>query len=107
MRMHDHIWSYCELRGGGQSSLSVGDVLSNLIHSLCEGIHAVRVPSGTPGKGGCLCSCHDNYSDVAAVSVSPASHENETTVCLVCGVGDENVLDCVILSHSLPICHAA
>ena len=47
--MDDHIWSCCELSVGGQSSLSVGDVLSNLIHSLCEGIHAVRVPSGTPG----------------------------------------------------------
>ena len=60
--MADHIWSCCELSGGGQSSLSVGDVLSNVIHSLCEGIHAVRVPSGTPGVGGCLCSCHDNCS---------------------------------------------
>ena len=39
-RMDDHIWSCCELSVGGQSSLSVGDVLSNLIHSLCEGIHA-------------------------------------------------------------------
>ena len=44
--MDDHIWSCCELSGGGQSSLSVGDVFSNLIHSLCEGIHAVRVPQG-------------------------------------------------------------
>ena len=60
--MDDHIWSCCELSGGGQSSLSVGDVLSNLIHSLCEGIHAVRVPSGTPGVDSCLCSCHDNCS---------------------------------------------
>ena len=40
-RMADHIWSCCELSVGGQSSLSVGDVLSNLIHSLCEGIHTV------------------------------------------------------------------
>ena len=77
--MHDHIWSCCELSGGGQSSLSVGDVLSNLIDSLCEGIHAVRVPSGTPGVGGCLCSYHEDCSvltGVAAVSVSPESHEN-------------------------------
>ena len=40
-RMADHVWSCCELSVGGQSSLSVGDVFSNLIHSLCEGIHAV------------------------------------------------------------------
>ena len=26
--------------------VSVVDVLSNVIHSLCEGIHAVRVPQG-------------------------------------------------------------
>ena len=50
-RMDDHIWSCCELSGGGRSSLSIGDVLSNLIHTLCEGIHAVRVPSGTPWSG--------------------------------------------------------
>ena len=44
--MDDHIWSCCELTVGGQSSLTVDDVFSNLIHSLCEAIHAVRVPSG-------------------------------------------------------------
>ena len=60
--MDDHIWSCCELSVGGQSSLLVVDVLSNLIHSLCEGIHAVNVPSGSPGVGGCLCSCHGNCS---------------------------------------------
>ena len=43
-----HIWSWCDLSGAGHSSLSVGDVLSNLIHSLCEGIHAVRGPSAHP-----------------------------------------------------------
>ena len=42
--MHDHICSWCELSGGGQSSVSVGDAHSNLIYSLCEGIHAVVVP---------------------------------------------------------------
>ena len=29
-RMADHIWSCCELSVGGQSSLSVGDVFSNV-----------------------------------------------------------------------------
>ena len=57
-RAHVHIWSCCKLSGGGQNSLSFCDVLSNLIHSFCEGIHAVRVHSGTPRVGSCLCSCH-------------------------------------------------
>ena len=46
----------------GQSSLLVVDVFSNLIHSLCEGIHAANVHSGSPGVGGCLCSCHGECS---------------------------------------------
>ena len=60
--MDDHIWSCCELSVGGQSSLSVVDVFSNLILSLCEGIHAVKVLSGSPGMGRCLCSCHGDCS---------------------------------------------
>ena len=64
---YGHIWSWCDLSGGGQSSLSVGDVLSNLTHSLCEGIHAVTFSSGTLGVGSCLCSCHGDCSTCCQV----------------------------------------
>ena len=38
-RMDDHIWSCCEPSGGGQRSLLVSDVFSNLIHFLSKYIH--------------------------------------------------------------------
>ena len=77
-------------------------MLSNLIHSLCEGIHAVRVPSGTPRVGGCLCSCHDDCSVCCGGRTSVCSlaqhHmvESETTILFVCGVRHEECI-CFVL----------
>ena len=46
--MDDHIWSCCELNVGGQSLLSIGDVFSNLIHSLSECNHTVSIRPTLP-----------------------------------------------------------